>query len=114
MRLDLKDFIPHFANYIPYYVSDPKDYLNCHFAASPAHGVLTRGNAAEDEIENYQSLLEQVANAYGPYSQNTIFDGKVFSKRAIGLDRTPPGRMSYIKYLGQGYIKAISSLEGCQ
>lgn len=94
-------------------VAEPKDYLKCRFAGAPAHGVLTRKNATLREIVHYQTLMERAAARFGPGSLFSIFDGKVFSKRAIGLDRTPIAKMPYEKYLGDGYVKAISSLEGC-
>ena len=66
------------------------------------------------EIKKYQSLLEQTAKVFGPDSEVNVFDGKLFSRWAIGLDKVPSEKMSYEKYLGKGYVGAISSLEACQ
>ena len=88
--------------------------MQCHLAASPAHAVLTRASATEDEIAHYQTLLSAAAMRFGRFNRNTnIFDGKLFSKSAIGLDKVAKSKRSYQNYLGAGYVKAIASLEGC-
>ena len=93
---------------------EPKDYLQCHLAASPAHAVLTRAGATEDEIAHYQMLLTSAGKRFGRFNPITnIFDGKLFSKSAIGLDVVAKSKRSYQDYLGAGYVKAIASLEGC-
>ena len=105
--------IPH-ALITHFCIVEPKDYLQCHLAASPAHAVLTRADATVDEIAYYQQLLASAAKRFGRFSQiANIFDGKLFSKSAIGLDRVAKSKRSYQNYLGAGYVKAIASLEGC-
>ena len=100
---------------ISYLITEPKDFLQCHFAASPAHAVLTRAEATEKDIERYQSVLSDIAKLFGKTNQLGIdvFDRHLFSKYAIGLDKVPQAKRSYAAYLGDGYVKAIASLEGC-
>ncbi|XP_065065275.1 serotransferrin-A-like [Rhopilema esculentum] len=98
-------------------VKDPKDFRQCHMAGSPAHGLLTRKDATEDEIASYQRMLHQLVTKFGHEAklrkQINVFDGRLFSRYAIGLDDVPFDKRSFEGYLGSGYINAISKLEHC-
>ena len=86
-------------------------------AGSPAHGLLTRKEATEDEIGSYQAMLHKLVRDFGHEAklrkQINVFDGRLFSRYAIGLDDVPFASRSFEGYLGSGYINAISKLEHC-
>ncbi len=77
--------------------------------------MLTRPDATEQEIAAYQNLLEAADKRYGKRSKGSIkiFDGSIFSRSAIGLDRVPASARAYDQYLDKGYVNAIAQLEAC-
>ncbi len=88
---------------------DPKDFSSCNLAGAPTHAVLTRSDATEDEIAAYQQLLEAADHHYG----HKIYNGAIFSKSAVGLDRVPASAREYDQYLDTGYVNAIAQLAAC-
>lgn len=89
--------------------------MKCNLAASPAHGILTRSDASEYEIANYQALLKEVVSKFGRKGTRgiNVFDGYMLSRYAVGLDDVPSDKRSSIEYLGASYANAISKLESC-
>eukprot|EP00794_Sanderia_malayensis_P018617 gene18617-20494_t len=96
-------------------VKDPKDFASCNLAAAPAHAVLTRSDATEEEISQYQALLKVAVRKYGKRSGGpvNIFDGSIFSRSAVGLDVVPQSARAYDSYLDKGYVAAVAQLEAC-
>ena len=92
--------------------TDPKDFAKCNLARVSSHAVLARKDAP---IAAYQTLLEKADTMLGEKTANPVklYDGVLFSKGCIGLDKVAADKQNYAKYLDTAYINDVSAFDSC-
>ncbi|XP_067053784.1 melanotransferrin-like [Acropora muricata] len=96
----------------------------CHLGFNPAHAVVTRkGNA---DIDSIITILEKMSEKYGSNQTNTtqfqLFNSQkysmssgnlMFKDSATELVSIPMEKRSYVKFLGEDYVKDSEALTSC-
>ena len=98
--------------------------MDCHLGFNPAHAVVTRKD--NTEIDDIVTILIKMSEKYGSNQTNAtqfqLFNSKKYSKSSGNLmfkDSTTKlvsiskEKRTYIKFLGEDYVKDSEALTSC-
>ena len=107
-----------------FFFSEIGQHEQCHLGFNPAHAVVTReGNP---DIDSIITILEKMSEQFGSNQTNTtqfqLFNSQkysmssgnlMFKDSATELVGIPMEKRSYLKFLGEDYVKDSEALTSC-